>query len=86
MPLFICETPIACSFEALAISPTSSATFATPFTILSNALAVSLAILVPNPTFLIAPSIRSVVSFAASALLAARFLYVYNTSPTIRDV
>jgi len=60
--------------EATAISLTSVAAFDMPSTILLRASAVSRAIFVPFSVRLIVPSISSVVSFAAFADLAARFL------------
>ena len=53
---------------------TNSATLVTVLTISSNAIAVLFAILVPSLTFTIEVSIISVVSSAALADLAARFL------------
>ena len=70
----ICSTARACSLDATAISPTNSAAFDTPSTIIFNAWAVSFASLVPPSTSFIEPSIILVVSFAAFADLAAKFL------------
>ena len=75
IPTLICPIPVACSSEDAAISETRVAAFDTPSTISSKAFAVLFAISVPFSDFFMEPSIRSVVSFAALALLAAKLNY-----------
>jgi hypothetical protein len=65
---------VACSLEDAAISAIMVAALETPSTISYKAFAVLFAISVPMSDFFIEPSISAVVSFAAFALLAARFL------------
>ena len=74
IPWLIWAIPEACSFDAWAISATRAAVWLIAATISCRDDSVSWAILLPLSTFASVDSIYWVVSLAASALLAARFL------------